>query len=108
MIHITLSEKADSIKVIGQNHTTLSIEKDTCSIEYMMKPQDTYARITAYFQGGEVIYTNPFARYDSSAELVPSAGTEHEISIILTILYNLLVLALLACTGSLLIKTIRK
>ena len=108
VIHITLSEKADSIKVIGQNHTTLSIEKDTCSIEYMMKPQDTYARITAYFQGGEVIYTNPFARYDSSAELVPSAGTEHEISIILTILYNLLVLALLACTGALLIKIIRK
>ena len=107
-IHILLSEKADSIKVTGQDHVTLSIQKDTCALEYTMRPEDSYARITAYFQEGEVIYTNPFARFDASACAYPSAGTKHEVSIILTILYNLLILALLACTGSLLIKTIRK
>ena len=107
-IHIHLSERADSIKVTGQDHITLFIQKDTSALEYTMRPEDSYARLTAYFQEGEVIYTNPFARFDASVSDYPSAGTEHEVSIILTILYNLLILALLTCTGTLLIKTIRK
>ena len=107
-IHMTLSEKADSIKVIGQNHTVLAHASDTCQVEYSMKTEDHYARITAYFEDGEVIYTNPFARYDASASTGPYADGTHSINVFLTAIYNLLLMMLLAGTASLLIKTIRK
>ena len=73
-----------------------------------MTPDDHYARITAYFPGGEVIYTNPFARYDASVADSPYADGTHSVNILLTILYNMLLLILTCCTAVLLIKTIRK
>ena len=107
-IYMSLSENADSIKVTGQNHAVLKHVTDTCGIEYAMKAEDNYARITAYFPDGEVIYTNPFARYDASADPDPFNGPSHSISWILTVLYNLLVLLLFMGTAALLVKTIRK
>ena len=56
-VFITLSQKADSIKFIGQNHTTLALVKDAKGAEYDMKQEDPYVRITAYFPDGEVIYS---------------------------------------------------
>ena len=107
-IMMELSEKADSIKVTGQGHTTLSIVTDTCSISYAMTPSDNYARLTAYFPDGEVIYTNPFARYDSSVSDSPYTTGTHNVDILLTILYNLVLLLLCIGTTALIIKLIRK
>ena len=107
-IHMTLSENADSIMVIGQHHTTLASATDTCRIEYTMKKEDHYARMTAYFPDGEVIYTNPFARYDASLTSDPYTDGTHSVNTLLTVLYNMLLLILTCCTAALLIKTIRK
>lgn len=107
-IYMALSEKADSIKVIGQNHSLLTSVTDTCRIEYQMKPEDHYARMTAYFPDGEVIYTNPFARYDASMTSDPYTDGTHNVHILLTILYNMLMMILTCLTALLLIKTLRK
>ena len=107
-IYLDLSEKADSIKVTGQDHATLYLALDTDGMEYVMRPEDNYARMTAYFPAGEVIYTNPFARYDASVSSDPFRAPGHEVNVLLTILYNLLLLGLFAGTASLLIKILRK
>jgi len=107
-IHMSLSEKADSIKVIGQDHTVLAHVSDTCRVEYRMDEEDHYARLTAYFEDGEVIYTNPFARYDASVSIDPYTDGTHSVNVFLTVIYNLLLVMLLAGTAALLIKTIRK
>ena len=107
-VYVVFSEKADSIKVTGQDHITLSLAEDTVGMEYVMGPCDSYARITAYFPDGEVIYTNPFARYDASVSADPFDCPGHEVNVFLTILYNLLLLVLSAGTVVLLIKTIRR
>ena len=107
-IHMSLSEKADSIKVIGQNHTVLTHASDTCHVEYEMKTEDHYARIIAYFEDGEVIYTNPFARYDVSVSTSPYTDGTHSLNVFLTVLYNLLLIMLFAGMTKLLIKTIKK
>lgn len=93
-ICISLSEMADSIKVTGQHHSTLHTGYGTDRLEYRMKDSDSYARITAWFPEGEVIYTNPFARYDSSVSESPYDGTPQQIAVIYTILFNLLALAI--------------
>ena len=94
-VHMTLSAPADSIRVNGQDHATLALAERTDSIAYVMKPTDPYARLTAFFPDGAVIYTNPFARYDASAEASPFHNELQEVDILLTILYNLLLLGLL-------------
>lgn len=94
-IFITLSQSADSIKVTGQDHRTLSLKTSCDSLRYTMKPEDPYARFTAYFPKGEVIYSNAFARYDASVSDSPFADEAPRINILLTVLFNLL-LALLA------------
>ena len=50
--------------------------------------------MTAWFPEGEVIYTNPFARYDASVAASPYDGSPQKVSIPLTILFNLLLLGL--------------
>ena len=95
-IYIALSEKADSIRVTGQNHATLALSLDTDNLEYCLKPSDSYARITAYFPGKEVIYSNPFARYDASISDSPMNNAPQKMNIPLTILFNLLLLILVA------------
>lgn len=102
-IFITLSEAADSIKVTGQGHRTLAVAYNTDSLGYAMAPTESYGRFTAYFAEGEVIYSNPFARYDSNSSDSPFSTT-YSINILLTVLYNLIV-ALLAAL--LVYKTIK-
>lgn len=96
-VFITLSQKADSIKFIGQNHTTLALVKDAKGAEYDMKQEDPYVRITAYFPDGEVIYSNPFARYDASVSDSPYRTPSNTVNLPLTVLFNLAVVAL--CAG---------
>jgi len=102
-IYMSLSEPADSIKVTGQDHTTLARAYDCRDISYTMVPEDHYARLTAYFEDGEVIYSNPFARYDSSLYATPICPESPSVNIILTILYNMAV-ASLCCAIVILLK----
>ena len=106
-IYITLSATADSIKVFGQHHTTLMTRNDAATAEYTMQPDDHYARFTAYMPGGEVIYSNPFARYDASSATTPAQAPSHKIDIPLTIAFNTALTALLALLATLLYKTVK-
>lgn len=92
-----MSCQADSIKVTGQDHTTLSLARNSSEASYTMTGDDPYARITAYFPDGEVIYTNPFARYDASEMETPYTVPSHTVNIPLTILFNFMLLVL--CAG---------
>lgn len=107
-IFIELSHQADSIKVIGQDHATLAMECSSEALSYSIQPDDTYARITAYFSDGEVIYTNPFARYDAAVSDSPFNDSAPEVNILLTILFNLLILCLCAGGGYIFYKMIQK
>lgn len=107
-IYISLSEAADCIKFTGQNHSTLASHTDTATAQYVMKSSDPYARITAYFPEGEVIYSNAFARYDSAVADSPLRSSIPPVNIPLTILFNILVISLCAGTIYSLIKFIRK
>lgn len=95
-IYIALSVPADSIKITGEFHRTLLLAEQTDSASYTMCPEDPYARITAYFPNGEVIYSNPFARYDAAKSDSPFADSTHSVNYLLTVLFNLLLAVLLA------------
>lgn len=107
-IFISLSATADSIKVFGQNHSTLLLKKDTSYAEYTIQPGDSYARFTAYLPGGEVIYSNPFARYDAKISDSHKKVPSYSVNIALTILFNTALLGLLALLFALLCKVIRR
>lgn len=107
-IYMTLSETADSIKVTGQDHSTLHKVTGSDRIVYMMRPEDSYARLTVWFPEGEVIYTNPFARYDAANGSTPFDTEPQKVDILLTILYNLLLAIICAGLSLLIYKTIRR
>lgn len=107
-IFMTLSERADSIRVNGQDHATLLLVRDTCAIRYTLGADEPYARLTAFFPEGEVIYTNPFARYNAAQAPNPFNNAPQRVDWPLTLLYNLLVLALIAGTVFLFVKLYRK
>ena len=107
-VHMTVSEPADSIRVTGQDHRTLALVEQCDSIAYRMRPEDSYARLTAYFPEGEVIYSNPFARYDSALADSPFDDTPQRVSVVWTILYNLLLLVLFGETVRLWLKYLLK
>ena len=93
-----LSAPADSIRVNGQDHRTLALVEKTDSIGYVFRGEDHFARLTAFFPDGAVIYTNPFARYDASVQESPFNEEPQPINWLLTVLYNLLVLGLVVAT----------
>ena len=94
--YLKLSAPADSIRVIGQDHRTLSKAVRCDSLAYTFLPEDSYARFTAWFPDGEVIYTHPFARYDAAVAPSPFNPAPQRVNVLLTLLYNLLVLVLMA------------
>lgn len=98
-IFISLSEPANLIKFTGQDHATLALGNDCDSMAYTMTTIDPYVRVTAYFPNGEVIYTNPFARYDSSLHESPFSNNSPQVNIFLTILFNLLLVAICMADG---------
>jgi len=107
-IYLALSAVADSVRVNGQDHSTLALYEATDSVAYPFKASDHFARLTAFFPGGEVIYTNPFARYDASKAESPMDNSPQAVNIVLTILYNIVVLLLMALVTVLFYKTIKK
>ena len=94
-IYITLSEVADSIKFTGAKHRTLHLATESSEAAMTLPDNEPYARITAYFPSGEVIYTNPFARYDASKAAMPGGNAEHSVNIMLTLLFNLTIILLI-------------
>ena len=89
--------------VVGQSETVMPGAEGPVPVlvfsaaSYTMRDNDPYARITAYFPDGEVIYTNPFARYDASVAQTPYMAPAHTVNIPLTILFNFTLLVL--CAG---------
>ena len=99
---------ADSIKVFGQNHTTLLNVTNSCFAEYRMRESDPYARFTVYFPTGEVLFSNPFARYDANRADSPVNTHTHSVNITLTILFNTMLLTLLALLAYTIYKIFKK
>lgn len=108
VVYVRFSEQADLVKVIGQEHTLLMSGNNCDSIAYAMKTTDPYVRVAAYFPDGEVIYTNPFARYDSTLQATPFCDGLAQVNFVLTILFNLLLLLLCVADGYLLYKVIKR
>ncbi|MBR1838436.1 MAG: hypothetical protein IJ786_02655 [Bacteroidaceae bacterium] len=94
-IFLKLSAVADSIRVTGQNHSTLALVEHSDSLNYVFRKEDHYARLTAFFPEGEVIYSNPFARYDHTQQNSPFNDALQKINWLLTILYNVLIAGLI-------------
>lgn len=94
-IYISLSAEADSIKFVGAEHRTLHIATKSRSATMRLDDSEPYARIIAYFPTGEVIYTNPFARYDASQSPMPLKNDEHSVNIIGTLLFNLAIIVIM-------------
>ena len=107
-ICMTLSHRADSIRVNGQGGATLLLARDTCRVEYALGADEPYARLTAFFPDGGVIYTNPFARYDASVAPGPFDNAPQKVNVPLTVLYNLLLGVLMAATVYLFVRLCRK
>ena len=107
-VFVSLSHVADSIKMFGQGHTTQLRVDDSSFAAYVMKDDDPYVRFTIYFPTGEVIFSNPFARYDASKATSPVRSNLHTVNVLLTVLFNALLLALLALLVYMFYKTIIK
>jgi hypothetical protein len=107
-VYMALSTVADSIRVTGQDHRTLALATDSDRIDYPMTAEDAYARLTAFFPEGEVIYSNPFARYDAALAADPFDNSPQRVDFVRTLLYNLLLLGLFGETVRLWIKLLRK
>ena len=91
-IYLKLSEPADSIRVNGQDHATLALACSTDTLAYTFRPSDPFARFTAFFPDGAVIYSNPFARYDASKGAFPPREAPQPVNWPLTILFNFFLL----------------
>ena len=91
-VYIRLSQKADSIRVNGQDHATLAMACDTSAMAYTFRPQDCFARFTAFFPDGAVIYSNPFARFDASKGPFPPTEAPQPVNWLQTILFNFFLL----------------
>ena len=107
-MYLKLSERADSIRVNGADHATLALSFDTDTLAYTFRAEDPFARMTAFFPDGAVIYTNPFARYDASVSASPFNNAPQRINWVLTILYNLLILAIVGLISRAIFKPSRK
>ena len=95
-VYMSLSRKAELVKAYGQNHTVLDTLADADNYVYVLGADEPYVRLSARFEDGTVIYTNPFARYDNSIARDPYRETEHTVNWFLTILFNIFALGLAA------------
>lgn len=94
-VRIELDRPASRIIATGQGHTVLDSVVNTSSMAYPFRMEDTYVRLTAFFEDGTVIYTNPFARYDANKTETPWVESPHPVSWPLTLLFNAALAALI-------------
>ena len=92
-VWLSLSEPA-RIEATGQGHTLLA-EATGTGIVYKLGENEPYVRFTAYFDNGVVLYTNAFARFNERITDTPYVVRPHKVSVVLTILFNLVLLTLL-------------
>ena len=92
-VYLTLSAPA-RIEAIGQGHSLLA-ETNGTDIVYKLGESEPYVRFAAFFDNDVVLYTNAFARFNSRITDTPYVVTPHKVSVLLTILFNLLLLVLL-------------
>lgn len=96
-IFMNLSTSADTIEVISQNGEVKELFTDEKYVRYVIRDDEPYIRLTARYDDGVVIYTNAFARFDEGDS--PYREPELQINLILTILYNLLLLLVISIVG---------
>ena len=108
VVYIALTEAADSIKFTGSDHRTLHLATACDSAAMALAAEEPYVRITAYFADGEVIYTNPFARYDSDVANSPRREVSHTVNWLYTVLLNLALLAVAVGLVILYVKLIKR
>ena len=106
-VFISLSRPASSIVFYGQNHSILHKSDSVSASGYRFKDADSYVRITAFFDDGCVIYTNPFARYVKPADS-PYTVSPHSENLVLSLLYNMLVFAVCGLWALCAVKLWRK
>lgn len=107
-IYISLSECADSIKFTGAHHRTLHSVSNASYAAMTLQHDEPYARITAYIPSGEVIYSQPFARYNSATMAMPRNVCEHSINIPLTLIFNIAIVALVVAIVVAYVKFLRR
>lgn len=95
-IFLRLSKPASLIKVSGQDRCIIDTLSNASAMECVMHHDQPYARITAYFDDGAVIYSNVFARYDKTKSPTPYRESGHSVNVALTVLYNLGLLCAIA------------
>ena len=106
-IYIHLSDLADSIRFTSNRGRCVALMTNTHEASYKMDDEDSYVRITAFMPRGEVIYSNPFARYDAATEDSPFDSSLPEVSVTLTILFNASLLLIAALLSTLIYKLIK-
>lgn len=96
-VFMRLSKPASMIKLSGQNGCIIDTLSNASALECVMHHDQPYARFTAYFDDGAVIYSNVFARYDKEKAPTPYRVSGHSVNVMLTVLYNLALLCAIAC-----------
>ena len=96
-VFVCLSSPAH-IEAIGTGQRILA-SSDSSECECVLGPDEPYVRFRAAFDNGVSIYSNAFARYDSSVSDSPYKESPHSVNWFLTVLFNaaLLALAVLIC-----------
>jgi len=93
-VYMSLSRPADIIETIGQDGTVLKTLNDTSSTDFVFRSEDTYIRMTARFDDGTVILTNPFARWNgTTVSGTPYVRFDHPVNWPLTVLFSLFLIA---------------
>ena len=93
-IFITLSTNAEYIKVTTQNGITADSSSNCNHLEFKMTEEYPYARFTAKFSNGATLYSNAFARSKNGE--IPYIDYPHPINWILTILFNTILVLIIA------------
>lgn len=91
-VYVRLSEPA-RIEARGRGHILLG-EVQSDALKLILPENEPYVRFTAFFDNEVTLFTNAFARYDASAADSPFVAGDHKVNVLLTVLWNALLLAL--------------
>ncbi|HIZ87306.1 MAG TPA: hypothetical protein IAC03_03995 [Candidatus Coprenecus pullistercoris] len=105
-IFMQLSAPAATIKVISQNGRIVDSVSNSSEISYVMRDEDPYIRMTAWYDDGVTVYTNAFARFEEGDS--PYRDFPHPIRWGMTILWNLMLLAVAATAAIGLYRLLRR
>lgn len=107
-IYLKLSHTPEQIRVIGQNHSLLKRVTESDSIAYRMREDDPYARFVVSYPDSLIIMTNAFARYNKATMTGPADREFCAQNRLTTILYNIVVVAVIFAILVTYIKIVRR